>query len=92
MAQGLESRLLDPRLGAHRIQALLDSFTSPMNACPYYDKKVRSSCALDPSSRRVWDCQGICFSKGFCCNYIIDGSTQIEESLKGLQSFSLRKK
>jgi hypothetical protein len=84
-------RRYDPRVGADRIEALLCAFTAPINECPFYDKQIRSTCALDPSSRRAWDCQGICFENGFCCNHVIAKSTEIEELLKVLRSFAIRK-
>jgi len=91
MNQALHERMYDPRIGIDRIEALLCAFTAPANACPFYDKQIRSNCALDPSSRRSWDCQGICFENGFCCNHVIANSTEIEELLKVLRSFTIRK-
>ncbi len=91
MDQSIDKQTLDPRRDSDRIQALLSSYNSPTDACPFYDRQIRSTCALDPSSRRVWDCQGICFSDGFCCNQIIDRSIEIDELLKFLEAFSLKK-
>ncbi|NVM52382.1 MAG: hypothetical protein HWN66_01680 [Candidatus Helarchaeota archaeon] len=74
-----------------RIHALLQSFTAPTRRCPYYDKKIRSTCALDPRSRRAWDCQGVCFTDGYCCNRIVDKSAEIEELIKFLRFFPNKK-
>jgi len=92
MEHALQVRMYDPRVGAERIEALLCSFTAPSDACPFYDKQIRSTCALDPASRRAWDCQGICFNNGFCCNHIIAKSNEIEELVKVLRSFVIKKK
>ena len=92
MDQSAEGRRFDPRLGSDRIHALLSSFTSPTNTCPFHDRTIRSTCALDPSSRRVWDCQGRCFAEGFCCEYIINKSAEIDELIKFLQFFSYKRK
>ena len=92
MDQSIGECILDPRRGTDRIQALLHSFTAPTNTCPFHDKKVRSTCALDPSSRRAWNCHGISFIEGFCCDRIIDKSAEIDELIKFLQIFSFRKK
>lgn len=92
MDQGFNEVLLDPRLGADRIQALLANYTSPTNHCPYYDNKIPSTCALDPRSRRAWDCQGQCFTSGFCCDRIINNAAEIEELIKALRFFQTKKK
>ena len=84
--------VLYPRLGSDRIKALLSLFTASANSCPFYNKKVRSACSLDPSSRRAWDCRGICFNEGFCCNLIIDKSAEIEELIKFLSFIRIKKK
>ncbi|MHA1266029.1 MAG: hypothetical protein ACTSRS_12425 [Candidatus Helarchaeota archaeon] len=70
MERTMEKLLLDPRIRRDRIQALLRGFTAPTGSCPYYRKQLPSTCALDPSSRRVWRCEGVCFFDGFCCNRI----------------------
>jgi len=87
-----QERRYDPRVGTDRIEALLCGFTAPANACPFYDQQIRSTCALDPSSRRSWDCQGVCFDNGFCCNRVIDKSKEIEDLIKILHSFGSRKR
>lgn len=91
MERVVRARTYDPRLGADRIEALLSSFTAPSNACPFYDKQIRSTCALDPTSRRAWDCEGICFNNGFCCNHIVAKSNEIDELVKVLRSVVIKK-
>ncbi|MHA1427052.1 MAG: hypothetical protein ACTSQI_13770 [Candidatus Helarchaeota archaeon] len=90
MDTSLGKRVYDPRVGADRIQALLSSFTSPAYSCPFFNRNVRSTCVLDPRTRRAWNCQGTCFIEGFCCDRVLNKSDEIEELIHGLQFFHIK--
>ena len=68
----LKAKQFDPLSKESRILALLTDYTSNVGECPYYSEKVPSKCLLDPTSRRLWDCEGKSFIKGFVCQYILD--------------------
>ena len=70
---------LDPRISEDRIAALLSNYTAERNSCPYYNGGSNiHQCEFDKTSRRVWDCRGICFENGFTCQYIIQYQEQYE--------------
>ncbi|MFX1519138.1 MAG: hypothetical protein ACFFCD_04385 [Promethearchaeota archaeon] len=66
-------REFSPLRKEDRIEALLSAHTSV--ECPFYvynSPTERSKCLLDPLTWRIWDCRGVCFFQGLCCEYILD--------------------
>jgi hypothetical protein len=66
---------LSPLSKKDRIDALFSDYTSEERECPFYtcdSPNVRSKCLLDPTTWRIWDCRGVCFSQGLCCEQVLD--------------------
>ena len=61
-----------PTISEHRIKALLEQYDSEKDECPFYVEEKRHFCLLDYHSVHVKNCEGYCFSNGFCCEFIND--------------------
>jgi hypothetical protein len=80
------SQYYDPLSREDRIEALLSTYTSEERECPFYtcdSQNVRSKCLLDPTTWRIWDCRGLPFFQGLCCEYVLNAKeTNSTEHLK----------